>query len=57
MGATKNEVVAGEDGQVAVRPMMHITLTADHRVVDGAVAAHFIADLKSALEAPVLLLM
>jgi pyruvate dehydrogenase E2 component (dihydrolipoamide acetyltransferase) len=57
VGATKNEVVAGEDGQVAVRPMMHITLTADHRVVDGAVAAHFIADLKSALEAPVLLLM
>jgi len=57
IGATQNEAVAGEDGLVVVRPMMNITLSADHRVVDGAVAAHFIADLKAALEAPVLLLM
>ena len=57
IGATQNEAVAGEDGHVVVRPMMNITLSADHRVVDGAVAAHFIADLKAALEAPVLLLM
>lgn len=57
VGATQNEVVADEQGQVAVRPMMHTTLTADHRVVDGAVAAHFVADLKATLEAPVLLLM
>jgi pyruvate dehydrogenase E2 component (dihydrolipoamide acetyltransferase) len=57
IGATQNEAVASEDGHVVVRPMMNITLSADHRVVDGAVAAHFIADLKAALEAPVLLLM
>jgi pyruvate dehydrogenase E2 component (dihydrolipoamide acetyltransferase) len=57
VGSTQNEVVAGEDGNVVIRPLMHITLSADHRVVDGAVAAHFVADLKSALEAPVLLLM
>ncbi|NCF67761.1 MAG: 2-oxo acid dehydrogenase subunit E2 [Chloroflexi bacterium] len=57
VGATQNAVVAGEDGQVLVRPLMHITLTVDHRVVDGAVAAHFIEDLKSAMEAPVLLLL
>ncbi|MDX1412627.1 MAG: dihydrolipoamide acetyltransferase family protein [Candidatus Promineifilaceae bacterium] len=57
IGATQNEVVADNEGQVVVRPMMHMTLSADHRVVDGAVAAHFIADLKAALEQPVLLLM
>jgi pyruvate dehydrogenase E2 component (dihydrolipoamide acetyltransferase) len=57
VGATQNEVVAGDDGQVVVRPIMHVTLTADHRVVDGAVAAHFIADLKATLESPVLLLL
>ncbi len=57
VGTTKPQVVADEDGQVVVRPIMQITLAADHRVVDGAVAAYFIADLKAALEAPVLLLM
>jgi pyruvate dehydrogenase E2 component (dihydrolipoamide acetyltransferase) len=57
VGATRNEPIADEDGHVVVRPMMNMTLSADHRVVDGAVAAHFIADLKTALEAPVLLLM
>ena len=57
VGAMQPEVVADEDGQAVVRPLMHITLSADHRVVDGAVAAHFIADLKAALESPVLLLM
>jgi pyruvate dehydrogenase E2 component (dihydrolipoamide acetyltransferase) len=57
VGATQDEVVAGKDGQIMVRPIMQITLTADHRVVDGAVAAHFIADLKAALESPLLLLM
>jgi pyruvate dehydrogenase E2 component (dihydrolipoamide acetyltransferase) len=57
VGATKPEVVPDEDGQVVVRPVMRITLAADHRVVDGAVAAHFIADLKARLESPVLLLL
>ncbi|MFN2122752.1 MAG: 2-oxo acid dehydrogenase subunit E2, partial [Candidatus Promineifilaceae bacterium] len=56
VGATKPKVVPDADGQVVVRPIMRITLAADHRVVDGAVAAHFIADLKATLEEPVLLL-
>ncbi len=57
IGATQNEAVAGEDDHVVIRPIMNMTLSADHRVVDGAVAAYFIADLKAAVEAPVLLLM
>lgn len=57
VGAAKPEVVPDANGQVVVRPIMHITLAADHRVIDGAVAARFIADLKTALEEPVLLLL
>jgi len=40
------------DGVVTVRRMMMTTLSADHRAVDGAGAARFLADLKSSLEAP-----
>jgi pyruvate dehydrogenase E2 component (dihydrolipoamide acetyltransferase) len=55
-GVIQPEVVPDAQEQVAVRPMMHMTLSVDHRVVDGAVAAHFIADLKSVLVLPLLLL-
>ena len=57
VGTTKPTVVPDEDGQIVVRPIMRITLAADHRVVDGSVAANFIADLKAKLESPVLLLL
>ena len=40
------------DGQPAIRPMMTITLSSDHRVVDGAQAAAYLNDLAGALEAP-----
>ena len=40
------------DQQVIIRPMMKMTLAVDHRVVDGAVAAHFMKDLKTLLENP-----
>jgi len=55
IGATTNEVVALEDGAIAVRPIMRFTLSADHRIVDGAVAARFIADLKTTFENPILM--
>ncbi|MCB0043952.1 MAG: 2-oxo acid dehydrogenase subunit E2 [Caldilineaceae bacterium] len=41
----------------APRPIMAVTLSADHRVVDGAVAAAFLAELKRLLEAPLRLLI
>ncbi|GAB3038805.1 pyruvate dehydrogenase complex dihydrolipoamide acetyltransferase [Parafrigoribacterium mesophilum] len=40
------------DGQLVEVPKMKITLTVDHRVLDGAMAAAFLRDLKGILEAP-----
>jgi pyruvate dehydrogenase E2 component (dihydrolipoamide acetyltransferase) len=44
------------DGQVVVRPMMNLTISADHRVIDGAAAANFLLELKTTLENPYLLI-
>ena len=40
------------DGEVVVRPMMTVTLTCDHRSVDGADGARFLGDVKAFLEEP-----
>jgi len=40
------------DGEIMLRPMMNLTLSADHRVVDGAAGARFLAELKATLENP-----
>jgi pyruvate dehydrogenase E2 component (dihydrolipoamide acetyltransferase) len=46
-------VVEDENGNdaIAIKPMMNITLTYDHRLVDGALAGRFLRDLRSRLEA------
>ena len=49
VGRVRDRVVA-MNGQPGVRPMMTITLSSDHRVVDGAQAAAFLNDLAGALE-------
>jgi pyruvate dehydrogenase E2 component (dihydrolipoamide acetyltransferase) len=51
----KEPVVVNDE--VAIKPMMNLSLTADHRVVDGAVAAEFLAKLKEYIEKPGLLLL
>jgi pyruvate dehydrogenase E2 component (dihydrolipoamide acetyltransferase) len=43
-------------GEIVPRPLMTVTLTCDHRVVDGAPAAEFLATLKAFLEEPGLML-
>ncbi|MFJ5963715.1 dihydrolipoamide acetyltransferase family protein [Bacillus sp. NPDC093026] len=45
------------DGEIHVRPMMGVSLSFDHRVVDGAPAAAFLTDVKQVLEQPFELLM
>jgi len=45
-------VGVGSDARVGVRPMMTLTLSSDHRVVDGARAAEFLRDLVEAIGSP-----
>jgi pyruvate dehydrogenase E2 component (dihydrolipoamide acetyltransferase) len=40
------------DGEIAVRQMMRVTMSCDHRVVDGATGARFLQTLKKLLEFP-----
>jgi 2-oxoisovalerate dehydrogenase E2 component (dihydrolipoyl transacylase) len=49
----KPVVVAGE---IAIRKRMNLSLSCDHRVVDGWDAANFLQDLKKLIEAPLRLL-
>jgi pyruvate dehydrogenase E2 component (dihydrolipoamide acetyltransferase) len=51
VGAVVDRVVA-KNGTATVRPMMTLTLTSDHRVVDGARAAAFLNDLVEAISEP-----
>jgi len=51
VGRIADRVVAHE-GRPAVRPMLMLTLSVDHRVADGARAAAFLVDLAGAIEHP-----
>jgi pyruvate dehydrogenase E2 component (dihydrolipoamide acetyltransferase) len=55
VGRIADRVVA-VDGKPAVRPMMTITLSGDHRVIDGAQGAMFLNDLAEAIRKPAELL-
>jgi pyruvate dehydrogenase E2 component (dihydrolipoamide acetyltransferase) len=55
VGATVDTPVAG-GGEVVVRPMMTLTLTVDHRAVDGAEGADFLRTVKQFIEDPALAL-
>jgi pyruvate dehydrogenase E2 component (dihydrolipoamide acetyltransferase) len=52
---TQEPVVRG--GEIVVRTLIKLTLTSDHRVLDGATAAAFLRDLKNALENPLSVLV
>jgi pyruvate dehydrogenase E2 component (dihydrolipoamide acetyltransferase) len=52
VGAVRNGAVV-EDGRLAVGRLMTLTLSADHRLVDGAYAAEFLRTVKQLLEEPV----
>ena len=45
------------DGQVVVRDRVKVTLSSDHRVIDGATAARFLQEVKHLLEEPFGLLL
>ena len=52
---TQQQFVPDANGQPALRSFITVTLSADHRVVDGAQAANFLQDLRTVLEEPALL--
>ncbi len=52
-----NEVPVVKDGQVVPGNVMKVTLSCDHRIVDGATGAGFLQDFKNLLENPVLMLV
>jgi pyruvate dehydrogenase E2 component (dihydrolipoamide acetyltransferase) len=54
VGAMRDAVVV-EAGQAVVARLMALTLSADHRIVDGVYAAEFLARLRQLLETPALL--
>ena len=56
VGRTK-EKPAVVEGTIQVRKMMTITLSADHRIVDGVLAARFLQRIKAILETPYNLLL
>jgi pyruvate dehydrogenase E2 component (dihydrolipoamide acetyltransferase) len=51
VGSTKDELLFVDD-ELITRRMLSLTLTSDHRIIDGADAARFLATLKTLLENP-----
>ncbi|QRK07960.1 pyruvate dehydrogenase complex dihydrolipoamide acetyltransferase [Archangium violaceum] len=55
VGSVSDKVVV-RDGQMVVRKLMTVTLSGDHRVIDGAIGAEYLRELKALLEHPMRLL-
>ena len=55
VGAITDEAVA-ENKELTLKKIMRLTLSVDHRIIDGVMGAEFLAELKRLIEDPVLLL-
>lgn len=53
VGKVQKTLVADENGDIKTEPFMKMTLSCDHRVIDGAVGARFMRDLKVIVENPI----
>ncbi len=53
LGAVRREPVALDDEHLEIQSLMRMTMSCDHRIVDGAVGAAFLKDLKEMIEDPV----
>lgn len=56
VGAGARKPVVGEDGELTVATSMSVTLSVDHRVIDGALGAEFLGAIKDNLENPAAML-
>lgn len=52
LGTIRREPVVLDDGQIVARHQLSLSLTIDHRIVDGAPAARFLQDVASAIANP-----
>lgn len=52
VGAGAKKPIVGADGELAVATVMSVTLSVDHRVIDGAMAANLLNAIKANLENP-----
>jgi pyruvate dehydrogenase E2 component (dihydrolipoamide acetyltransferase) len=57
LGATVKTPVVADDDSIVVKRIMKVTLSCDHRVVDGAVGAAFLTDFKRMVEDPYTVLL
>jgi pyruvate dehydrogenase E2 component (dihydrolipoamide acetyltransferase) len=57
IGAGSKRAIVAEDGGIVARTVMTVTLSADHRAVDGADSARFLGTLKGMLEEPGMMLV
>jgi pyruvate dehydrogenase E2 component (dihydrolipoamide acetyltransferase) len=57
VGAARRQAVETNDGGIAFASLLSLTLSCDHRVVDGALGAELLAAIKRLIEAPVTMLV
>jgi len=57
VGRIAKRFVPGENDEPVAKPLMTVTLVTDHRVIDGAQSAQFVATLRDALEEPASILL
>jgi len=57
VGAARRQAIETNDGGIAFASMLSLTLSCDHRVVDGALGAELLAAIKRLIEAPVTMLV
>jgi pyruvate dehydrogenase E2 component (dihydrolipoamide acetyltransferase) len=56
VGAGLKKPVVGKDGELAVATVMSVTLSVDHRVIDGALGAELLGKIVENLESPMVML-
>ncbi len=56
VGAGTKKAIIGEDGELTVGTVMSVTLSVDHRVIDGALGANLLQAIKDNLENPMMML-
>jgi pyruvate dehydrogenase E2 component (dihydrolipoamide acetyltransferase) len=57
VGRTNRVFVPDEQDRPVARPICTMTLSVDHRAIDGAVAARFMGDLREVVQVPELMLL